>query len=139
MVINNMKNGANFYLIHFDSQSDEQKILMQQWKKVYPIYKNTKQQSPSKLLLDDIFSELENEKIITNEQKHYIGTEIVYSNLNEALEIFFNFHMESYFNKSPQLEKAINEMTSYFKKFITKNGNIAIKPACFIYKLTKIS
>ena len=138
MVEKNMNKGSSFFLIHFDSMSDEQKILMQQWKKVYPIYNDTSVQSPSKLLIDETLQSLEKQELLKLESIHYKGHEITYSSIEEALEIFLNFHMESYFNESPLLPQVIDELTSYFKNFTDKNGIIKIKPRCFIYKIEKL-
>ncbi|MDR2458260.1 MAG: class I SAM-dependent methyltransferase [Clostridiales Family XIII bacterium] len=138
LVNENMYSNASIFLIHFDSMSDEQKILMRQWKKVFPIYHDTKHQSPSKLLLDSIFNELEQKKIIKQRVIHYIGQPIIYSSLEEALEIFCNFHMESFFNESILFPNVINELTQYFKRYTNQDNSISIKPGCFIYKITKI-
>jgi SAM-dependent methyltransferase len=138
MVEKNMDKGSSFFLIHFDSMSDEQKILMQQWKKVYPIYNDTNVQSPSKLLIDETLQSLEKQELIRLESIHYKGHEITYSSIEEVLEIFLNFHMESYFNESPLLPQVIEELMSYFKNFTDKNSIIKIKPGCFIYIVTKI-
>ncbi len=138
MIEKNMKKGSSFFLIHFDSMSDEQKILMQQWKKVYPIYSNTNIQSPSKLLIDEVLQSLKEQKVINSELTHCKGRGIAYSSVEEALEIFLNFHMESYFNESPLLPQVVKELMNYFKKFTDKNGIIKIKPGCFIYKIKKL-
>ena len=68
----NMKKGSEFFLIHFDSLSDEQKILMKQWRKVFPIFKDLQSQSPSKLLIDEIFQSLEEEGNINLDISHYV-------------------------------------------------------------------
>ncbi len=138
MIKSNMNKGSSFFLIHFDSMSDEQRILMRQWKKVYKVYHDISIQSPSKLLIDETLQLLEKEGLIKLELKHYEGDDIVYSSLEEALEVFLNFHMESYFNESSMLPQVINELTNYFKKFTDKKGFIRIKPGCFIYYVTKI-
>ena len=132
----NMKKGSEFFLIHFDSLSDEQKILMKQWRKVFPIFKDLQSQSPSKLLIDEIFQSLEEEGNINLDISHYVGEEIIYNSIDEALEIFLNFHMESYFNESPLLPQILTELKEYFKKFDV-GGSIRIKPGCFIYKIQK--
>lgn len=137
MIKKNMKKGSSFFLIHFDSMSDEQKILMQQWKKVYPIYSNINEQSPSKLLIDEVLQSLKERNLINLEITHYKGHEITYSSIDEALEIFLNFHMESYFNESFLLPGVINELVSYFKNFTDENGLIKIRPGCFTYIVTK--
>jgi len=137
IIKDNMDSGSSFFLIHFDSLSDEQKILIQQWKKVYPIFNNIHIQSPSKLLIDEILQSLEKQNLIKLKLKHYNGREIVYKSLDEVLEIFLNFHLESYFNKSHLLPVVLNELIEYFKKFTDKNGVLKIKPSCFIYTFIK--
>jgi hypothetical protein len=117
--------------------SDEQKILMEQWRKVFPIYNKTSVQSPSKLLIDKTLIGLEKSGVIELEILHYKGEEIIYSTIDEALEIFLNFHMESYFNEHELLPIIIEELEDYFKKFMDEEGAIRIKPGCFIYKVIK--
>lgn len=133
----NMVSGSSFFLMHFDSLSDEQKILMQQWKKVYPIFNNINMQSPSKILIDETLRLLSKKGLIKTTLKHYKGEAIKYSCIEEALEIFLNFHLESYFNKSKFLPTVLNELVNYFKKFTNKNGIIKIQPGCFVYLITK--
>lgn len=135
----NGKKDLKFFLIHFDSLSDEQKILIRQWKKAIPIFRNNKVQSPSKRLIDKILRDLARQKIIVFSSRHYIGKAIEYASLAEALEIFMNFHMESFFNKSPNVAEIINEIESYLKKFQDRNGKIYVKPGCFIYTFQKIA
>lgn len=133
----NMNKNSNFFLIHFDSLSDEQKILIQQWKKVYKTFEQNDIQSPSLLIIEEILKKLQNENIIKLYKKHYIGKEITYMNEEEALEVFINFHMESYFNESNLLEEVIEELKEYFKKYTKPDGTISIKPGCFIYEVEK--
>ncbi len=137
MVKTNMADSSKFFLIHFDSLSEEQKILMRQWRKAFPIYKEIRLQSPSKRLIDEAFKELKNEGIIKLKTKHIVGKAIHYTSFSEALEIFFNFHMESYFNKSPLLPEMINELKEYFTKFANSKNEIKIKPGCFVYEVEK--
>ncbi len=138
VIINNMIKGSRLFIIHFDSTSEEQEILMSQWKKVFTLYNNIEIQSPSKLLLDEIFEELRKECLINLTLSHHEGEDIDYSSLDEALEIFLNFHMESYFNESPLLPIVVGELTEYFKNFMDNEGVIRIKPGCFTYNIEKI-
>ncbi|MFA6072356.1 MAG: hypothetical protein WC810_27660, partial [Janthinobacterium sp.] len=133
----NMKVGSKLFLIHFDSLSDEQRILIRQWKKVFPIFKNDTKQSPSKLIVDGILENLERKKIVKYNGKHYLGKPIHYPSLDKALEIFMNFHMESFFNESPQCKQVIKELMSYLHKFEKSDGSLDIKPGCYIYTLEK--
>lgn len=133
----NLSSGATFFLIHFDSLSDEQRILMKQWARVFPIFINTQVQSPSKQLIDAELSYLQQLRVIDFNGNHYIGSPIVYSSINEALEYFLNFHMETYFNDAPFVADIISELTTYFSEFTREDGTIAIAPGCFIYEIKK--
>ncbi len=134
-LLQNINKGGKMYLIHFDTQSEEQCILVNQWKKVFPIFKSN-QQSPSKKLLDKIFIDFKDKKIIDLNIKHYTGEKIKYESFEEALEIFMNFHMETYFNKNKKVESIIQELKKEFKKY--KKGNkVYISPGCFIYEIAK--
>lgn len=135
---NNISNNGSFYLIHFDSLSDEQKILLKQWKKIYPTFERNDIQSPSLLLVDEVFEELKREKCIVYTKRHFIGKEIEYADENEALEIFMNFHMESFFNENELLSNVIAELKEYFKKYSNEEGKIRIKPGCFIYEVKRL-
>jgi SAM-dependent methyltransferase len=133
----NMKRSSKFFLIHFDSLSEEQKILMKQWNKVFPIYNNLDSQSPSKLLITEVLEELCKEGLIKLRSNYFEGDAITYLSTNEALEVFLNFHMESYFNENSLLPDIIGELENYFRKFTDKDGRIKIKPGCFIYEVER--
>lgn len=139
MILQNMKKSSSFFLIHFDSLSDEQKILMKQWRRVFPIYSNNTIQSPSKTIIDNVLQALQKKGFITLKCTHLRGDDIVYKSAEEALEIFMNFHMESYFNNSPLASEIIDDLLAYFKKFTLPDGTIRIKPGCFIYEVTKVN
>ncbi len=128
----NLAPGADFFLIHFDSCSDEQRILMRQWKKVFPIFADTEHQSPSQQLVSSTFRKLSEEGLVNFKEEHLVGEKIVYANLGEAMETFMNFHLESYFNDSPLLPEIIEELERYFLQYITPSGSIEIRPGCFI-------
>lgn len=130
---NKLNPGGKFFLIHFDSRSDEQRILMKQWSKFFPTFKVINKQSPSKLLLDDTFKYLEKKGVIQKLRiKHLTGQPIVYESLEEALEIFINFHMETEFNRSPYIKEILREVSSDMSKYRRKD-RYYIKPGCFIY------
>ncbi len=138
-IITNLAPGARFFLIHFDSLSDEQRILMRQWKKVFPIFSNLDQQSPSEQLMSSVLNKLKGEGIIDFQRTHHLGDKIVYKDMNEALETFMNFHMESYFNDSPLLAVVMAELETYFRDYLTPSGTIEIRPGCFIYTIKRLA
>jgi len=137
MVIEMMKPGASFFMIHVDSKSDEQTILFKQWAKQYPLFKDATGQTPSKELLDEVFQELMDEGIIEFSVSHHIGEAIHYENLDELLDIFLNFHLESQFNDEEYAAQTINEIREYAEQFKNPDGSYSIKPGSFIYRVNK--
>lgn len=138
-ITNNLEHNGKMYIIHFDSMSDEQKILMHEWKKLYEIFIDSDvNQSPSFIITNDILKELKNNGIINYKIEHLIGDEIEYKDINEALEVFLNFHMESEFNTLDILPEVIDDLINYFEKYKTIDNKICIKPGCFIITINKV-
>jgi SAM-dependent methyltransferase len=133
----NMINDGSFFLIHFDSLSQEQKILMRQWKRVFPAFANTREQSPSKQIIDKILLELDTKGEITLSMNHLQGDAIHYKSENEALETFMNFHLETYFNNSPLTECVLNDIKIQISKYRNDDGSYNITPGCYVYSFTK--
>jgi SAM-dependent methyltransferase len=129
------KNGV-FFLIHFDSLSDEQKIIKRQEAKSSPVYLQLTKQSYSRRLIDQVLINLLKRRIITYTCKHYIGDPIRYSSLNEALEVFMNFHMETYFNRNDDVKVIISEIIDDLVPFQKRSG-LYVPTGCFIYTLQK--
>lgn len=129
---------AKIFIIHFDSLSDEQKIVKKQEAKTSIVYKNKlNKQSYSKEIIDDILQKLSKERMIKFKCSHYRGQEIKYEDVNKALEIFMNFHMETYFNRDSDVEDVIKEIKNDFKPHIKDNGEVHISPRCFIYEISR--
>jgi SAM-dependent methyltransferase len=133
----NMSSSGSFFLIHFDSLSDEQRILMRQWKRVFPAFANTEQQSPSKQIIDQTLLELDNKDIITLSINHLRGDPIVYATENDVLEIFMNFHLETYFNHMSNVVEVLEDIRSQIKKYRNPDGSYSITPGCYIYSFIK--
>lgn len=133
----NMKKGGRFYLIHFDSMSDEQQILMPQWKRVFTEFSDLKQQSPSKRILDSVLHDLDNRNEIILSVNHMRGEPIIYKDENELLEIFFNLHMETYFNNSKNLLAIIHDIQRRIAPYKNTDGTFSINPGCYIYSFEK--
>ena len=136
----NLEIGGKFFLIHFDSMSEEQQILMKQWKKIFPIFKDSGlHQSPSKIIIDKTLLPLDQKNKIRLSIEHIEGDSIKYESLDKLLEIFLNFHLESFFNKTRQIDGIIKEIKKLVKKHRQKDGTYEIKPSCYIYTFTKIN
>ena len=137
-IINKISTSGELFLIHFDSLSDEQKILMRQWKRVYPVYHDTSQQSPSKLIIDELLRDLRMKNKITFESTHHTGEPIHYTNTSELLEVFMNFHMETFFNKQELFNEVKQSVVSMSEEFKNPDDSYDITPGCFLYKVKRI-
>lgn len=130
----NMETNARFYLIHSDWKSDEQKILVRQWSRDLPELYGHGKQGISKIILDSIFEDLEKEKLVEWSVEHCVGDAIEYSSLDQAMETFINFHLESYFNDTKYLPEVVEDLENYLSKFVGQDGKVRVKPACFMYR-----
>lgn len=139
MIVEMMAPGAGFFLIHVDSKSEEQTILFRQWAKLFPVFQNRGAQTPSKLIFDETLEELKKEGVIKCSVEHVEMDGQKYSSFEELLDIFLNFHLESQFNSSPDIESIIDEIREYVEQFKQPDGTYVIKPGCFIYKVIKNS
>lgn len=133
----NMERDGSFFLIHFDSLSQEQSILMRQWKRVFPFFANTKEQSPSKQIIDSTLLELDTKGEITLSINHLRGDAIHYESENELLETFMNFHLETFFNNSPFAEEVINDIREKIAGYRNEDDSYDITPGCYIYSFVK--
>jgi len=133
----NMKSGGLFFLIHFDSLSDEQRTLMSQWKRIFPVFANTTQQSPSKQIIDQALLDLDQDGLITLSINHMRGDPIIYASENDMLETFMNFHLETYFNTSPIVTDVVEDIRSQNEKYKNKDGSYTITPGCYVYSFIK--
>ncbi len=133
----NIRPGGSFFLIHFDSLSDEQRILMSQWKRIFPAFTNTEQQSPSKQIIDHVLLDLDNNDTITLSIDHMHGDPIVYATENDMLETFMNFHLETYFNTSPAVADIVEDIRSQAERYRNIDASYAITPGCYMYSFIK--
>lgn len=137
LLTNSLKPGGSFFLIHFDSLSQEQSISIKQRRKDNFVFQENTQQSPSKLLIDEILAKLKNNRDIDFGCQHFIGEPIKFNSMDEALEYYLNFHMESHFNESKNIQVILEELTNDIKKFQSLDGSIKITPGCFIYNIAR--
>ena len=128
--------GGYLYLLHFDSTSHEQEIALRQRSKIFTFLRPG-ETSPSQLMIEQVLRDAALHGQVAFEKTHYVGAPIVYANLEEAMEIFMNFHMEGYFNDSPQVTKVIAELERDLKTHEMNDGRISITPACTVYVCQK--
>jgi len=134
----NLNGEGSFFLIHSDWLSEEQSVLIKQWARKDKPIAEVGVQGPSKIWIESGLKKLEHEGVIRSEIVHYIGEPIVYDSVEKALEVFINFHLESYFNLSEKIMDIIPDLEDYFKGFTSKDGEVSIRPGCFIFKATKL-
>ncbi|MFH1048567.1 MAG: class I SAM-dependent methyltransferase [Patescibacteria group bacterium] len=134
----NLIQGGELFIIHFDSLSPEQRILMRQWKRVFREFSDITQQSPSKRMLDKIFLEMDNHNEVALSVQHLLGDPIKYKSLEELLEVFMNFHLESFFNKGKLTLKVLRDITEQVQKYRQNDGSYIINSGCYIYKFIKL-
>lgn len=133
----NIVKDGSFFLIHFDSLSHEQSILMRQWKRVFPAFANIEEQSPSKQIIDKTLLELDAKGEITLSINHLQGDAIHYKSEDEVLETFMNFHLETYFNNLPLTESVIDDIKWQISKYRNEDGSYDITPGCYVYAFIK--
>jgi SAM-dependent methyltransferase len=130
--------GGCFFLIHFDALSEEQEISLSVRRLKYPFFVSGAQ-SPSKQILDETLMRLSDRGIVNFELQHLPGDPIAFSSIDDALEVFFNFHMECEFNDRPDILRLIDLVKGELKRLTTSAGVIEIKPGCFVYKVTRLN
>ena len=133
----NIVKDGSLFLIHFDSLSQEQSILMRQWKRVFTAFANIKKQSPSKQIIDKTLLELDTKGEITLSINHLKGGAIHYKSEDEVLETFMNFHLETYFNNLPLAESVIDDIKGQISKYRNEDGSYDITPGCYVYSFIK--
>ncbi len=133
----NIAQNGSFFLMHFDSLSQEQRILMRQWRRVFPAFADIEKQSPSKQIIDKVLLELDTNGEITLSINHLQGDKIRYNSEDEVLEIFMNFHLETYFNNSPLTESVLTDIKKQIAQYRNKDNSYDIATGCYIYSFTK--
>jgi SAM-dependent methyltransferase len=133
----NLNKHGHFFLIHFDALSEEQVVLRKILGRINPLYDQRGQQSLSKRVIDYSMQTLSSADVVTFKERHLLGDPIIYASIEEALEIFINFHLESHFNASAELVEVYQELRDYFTKFENDKHQIVLRPGCFIYEIEK--
>jgi ubiquinone/menaquinone biosynthesis C-methylase UbiE len=136
LVMDLLRPGGTFFLIHVDVLSDEQRILTRQWNRITQVFTEG-EQSPSKAHIDAALEELTAEGHVHAEVRHLVGQQIQYDSLEQAMETFLNFHLECYFNDRPELPEVFTQVQDYLRDFVTPDGPVRVAPGCFVYELTR--
>ncbi len=87
----NITSNGLFFLIHFDSLSQEQRILMRQWKRVFLAFTHLDEQSPSKQIIDKVLLDFDIRGEIILSINHLQGDAIHYNSEDEILKDIYEF------------------------------------------------
>lgn len=131
-ITQNLRGGSSMFIVHPDILSDEQRVLKSLRQPT--ISKTKDKQSSSKRVLDSTLERLERCGLVQADCAHLQGDPIRYSGIDEALEVFLNFHMHGSLNRSRRLFGAIDTLEREFAKF-QKGDEVFISPGCFIYTI----
>ncbi len=104
---------------------------------MFPAFADIEKQSPSKQIIDKVLLELDTSGEIALSINHLQGDKIHYNSEDEVLEIFMNFHLETYFNNSPLTESVITDMREQIAQYRNKDGSYDIATGCYIYSFIK--
>ena len=136
----NLSDNGHMFIIHFDSQSEEQTILMKQWAKKSKVYDRCGQKSLSLECIQSALEHLKDNNIISYKISHQNGQKIKYDNEDNALETFVNFHLEGVFNSGERavLSQVIQELKTEFRKYTDeKDKTISIGTGCYLIEISK--
>ena len=134
----NLNRGGRLFLIHFDALSQEQEISLSIRRLKYPFFRPG-HQSPSKEILDETLTRLSAEGIVRYDVKHLTGDQITFGSVEEALEVFFNFHMECEFNDRSDIARLVGSVREKLERLRNSDNTLHIKPGCFIYRVDRVS
>lgn len=106
---------------------------MKQWAKKSYVYNRGNKLSLSLEAIKSSLESLKNENIINYEINHLQGDPIYYTSMEEALEIFLNFHLEGEFNNCDEnnWNAAVKEVQADLQNYVLDDKRLAIRPACY--------
>jgi SAM-dependent methyltransferase len=137
LVTHRLRRGGSVFLIHYDIQSPEQRLI-NPWRKFIweaaGLDYDVSGQAPSKQLLDEVLTSAQQAGVIEFECVHHAGDPIVYDSPARALEVFMNFHMEGVFNNHPRVGEVIESFRAGIGSY-TEDGTVKIAPGCFTYSI----
>lgn len=135
-ITENMSSGGSMFIVHPDSLSDEQRVMKSLRQPLVARAKD--RQSSSKRVLDAMLERMDKEGLAKAEVTHLVGDPIAYTDMEEALEIFLNFHLHASLNRSRKLPRAIETLKTEFSKYQQPDG-IFVAPGCFNYSITSLT
>jgi len=148
--IKNLNKNGRVFIIQTDGAGEEQILVKKSWflgNKLLQKNNNLETeyykdfQSPAIRILNSVFNKLVNLGVLDKDQTKSVrisGNEIEYESVDEALEIFMNFHLEGNFNGTECFDVVFNFLKNEFEKIITTKNKLAIGTGFWVYKAKKI-
>lgn len=143
----NLNSEGRIFIIQTDGASEEQSLIKRSWflgddskqQLETQYYKDL--QSPSIWILSKVFENLIKQNVLNPIQTNINrvpGAEIEYTSVDEALEIFMNFHLEGEFNESDRFDAVYAFLKNEFEKIQTQKGKLAIGTGFWMYRAQKL-
>lgn len=129
----NIEKGCKVVIFHYRTDTDEQKIAHKYWKRLFPFPFGTP--SPSRYVLKKFLKE--NSDILQYKWSEVDG-KVIFDNLDNALEVFMNFHFHGIFNRRLSIaRRMIQELAEDLRPF-QKNGHYVLSCGCSIIEVTRL-
>jgi len=139
-IIQNLNPKGRIFFIHTDWQSEEQLIRRECRQLNDPnnhltYYKFA--DSPSVRICKEVFTELVQRNILDGngtKATHLLGDEIKYDSIDEALEVFLNFHMEGEFNNGEAKNKTEKFLVNKLQNITRGKGSLSIGTGFWVFE-----
>lgn len=128
--------GGHVFIVHFDSRSDEQLLSIRHRGRVWPFLK-IGAPSPSECIFTSACERLSRKSGWQVNIRRLIGNDIVYASMEEALEVYMNFHMEGWFNSRPERDTVLEDLEISLREHALADGSIRVRPGCVAYEVKR--
>lgn len=139
-IIKNLANKGSIFIMQTDWSSEEQQLRKRCRLLANPeIAKELYSYKDSTIVrvLKSVFYKLVDKGIMNKECTKatcYFGDEIVYGSVDEALEVFMNFHFAAEFNTAAKFDLVSNFFREEFEKIILRKGKLSIGTGFWVFE-----
>lgn len=148
-IIMNIEKNGRLLMIQTDGDSEEQRIVKNCWFIADSLkeHKNIQKEyykeyiSPANYILRGVYKDLVKSKILdikTTKIIKIIGNSVKYKDIDDAIEIFMNFHLEGKYNNSDIEKDIISYLKQEFERIIKKKGELRITTGYFVFQAQKV-
>ena len=126
------------FIIHFDSRSEEQRVLAPTWAKLNSFFDTNDGPSHSLKVLLSSLEKASSQNYIDFRISNRRCDPIVFDSLNSTLEAFVNFHLEGSLQRHMSLleaEKECNEISARLEPYVQIDGTVTISPRAYVIEI----